>query len=514
MSWWRLRPDPEALDRGVALRFDAPDAGAGSTSVLTVSGEERVRDALRVPAARYYAQDPALVPWPHAFRPFQVAGIAALLARDALLLADDMGLGKTVQAIAALRVLLRRREVEAALVVVPAGLVTQWSRAFRAWAPELRLSIVRGSADDRAWQWNARAHVNLVSYETLRSDFSERNPHSPPRRRHWGVVVLDEAQRIKSRDAEVARVCKRIPRQRAWALTGTPLENRIDELASVCEFLAPWRDGDPVLRLEAGTELLERHAALQLRRRKADVLPQLPSKTIIDVPLSLTREQRAAYERAEREGVLYLRRLGRAVTITHILELIVRLKQICNADPATGASAKLDDLEERIETLRAEGHSALVFSQFVEDHGVAAIAQRLRRFAPLTYTGAQSAEERDAVVGRFRSAAAGAVLIVSLRAGGTGLDLPEASYVVHFDRWWNPAVERQAEDRAHRIGTRVPVTVYRYVTEGTIEERIDAVLRGKQALFDAVVDRVSLDLESVLTAQELFHLFQLDTPSA
>ncbi|MGH7506391.1 MAG: DEAD/DEAH box helicase, partial [Longimicrobiales bacterium] len=480
MTWWKTRPAPETVDRAFVVRFhEARPARSPAAELPGEAHDDAARVVLRVPAAAYYAAQPPLLPWPHPFRPFQIGRIATLLERDALLLADDMGLGKTVQAIAALRVLLRRREIDDALIVVPASVLTQWSRAFHQWAPELRISIVRGAAGDRAWQWNVPAHVYVVSYETLRSDFSQRNRYSPPRRRVWGAVILDEAQKIKNRDADVSRVCKRLPRSRAWALTGTPLENRVDELASVCEFVAPWNEADPVLRLDADPDLLQRHAALQLRRRKQDVLAELPPKTVIDLPLPLTVEQRVAYERAEGEGILWLRRLGRTAKVTHVLELIVRLKQICNVDPETGASAKLDDLEERIETLQAEGHGTLVFSQFVDDHGVAAVADRLRPFRPLTYTGGQSANERDAVIRRFRSRPAGSVLIISLRAGGAGLDLPEASYVVHFDRWWNPAVERQAEDRAHRMGKREAVTVYRYIAEDTIEERIDVVLRSK-----------------------------------
>jgi SNF2 family DNA or RNA helicase len=506
MNWWSHLPDPERIERAGAIR-------AGVTGLATLHEADvpagcPLQTALALPGAAYHARQPPAVPWPHGFRPFQHHGIAALLQRPALLLADDMGLGKTVQAAAALRILMRRRDVEDALLVVPAALIGQWTRALRLWAPELRVSQVRGSASDRAWQWRAPAHLFITSYETLRSDLTD-NPYSPPRRRQWGVALLDEAQKIKNRDVDLSRACKRIPRRRSWALTGTPLENRLEDLASVCEFLVPWHDGDPAPRMSVGPRLLDFHAATQLRRRKIDVLPELPEKIHVDVRLELGPEQRSAYERAEREGVAWLRSLGQAVRITHVLELILRLKQICNVDPRTGASTKLDDLEQRLETLRDAGYKSLVFSQFVDDHGLAAIRHRLARFAPLVYSGALSGDERDDVVRRFREGPPGSVLLISLRAGGFGLDLPEASYVFHFDRWWNPAVERQAEDRAHRIGRDGPVTVYHYLTENTIEERIDEVIAGKQELFDRVVDRVSLDLTNVMNAEELFGLFDL-----
>ncbi len=423
-----------------------------------------------------------------------------------------MGLGKTVQAVAAARILVRTHRAESVLVVVPASLTVQWRRAFREWAPELRTSTVAGAANERAWKWRTPAHVYIVSYETLRADFTE-NPQSPPRRRIWDLVVLDEAQKIKNREAEVSRECKRLQRHRAWALTGTPLENDVDDLASICEFVTPWSEGETVLRLEPGEALLERHHRLQLRRKKADVLPQLPPKTVSEVVLQLAKRQRETYGDAEKNGVRYLRELGQTARITHVLELIQRLKQICNFCSVSGESAKLDDIEERLATLVAEGHRALLFSQYTDsDYGVAAVEERLSRFQPLAYTGALSTAARDRVIQTFKTHPEHKLLVLSLRAGGQGLNLQQASYVFHFDRWWNPAMEHQAEDRSHRFGQTLPVTVYKYVCEDTIEERIDGILRKKQALFEQLVDDVSLDLQKHLTAGELFGLFGLETP--
>jgi SNF2 family DNA or RNA helicase len=196
-----------------------------------------------------------------------------------------------------------------------------------------------------------------------------------------------------------------------------------------------------------------------------------------------------------------------------VLELIIRLKQICNADPLTGASAKLDDIAGRLAVLVAQGHRALVFSQFTGgDFGVGRAARHLRGFNPLVYVGGMSARERDAVIQEFRANRRHQVLILSLRAGGFGLNLQDASYVFHLDRWWNPATERQAEDRTHRIGQTVPVTVFRYTALNTIEERIEQVLAQRQKLFDEVVDDVSVDLSSALSAEELFGLFGLNPP--
>ena len=461
--------------------------------------------AVLQPPAELLLMSVGPIEWPAALFPYQVDGVLALLARDALLLADDTGLGKTVEAIAALRILALQRRIQSALLVVPAGLLRQWRAALMAWAPELTVSTVHGGAAERAWRWQTPALAYLVSYDTLREEATERT-ECPPLRRLWDVVVLDEAQRIKNREAHISRVCKRLRRWRAWALSGTPLENNVDELASILEFVTPSAEGPT--RLFGGPAVIERQRAVQLRRRKVDVLPQLPPKLTSTVSLRLGPEQRASYERAEREGIYALRAQGADLRIKSVLELITRLKQLCNVDPLSGQSAKMTDLHERLATLVAEGHRALVFTQFTDaTFGARAIVGRLIRFRPLLLTGDMSLDQREQTIGAFKDDASHAVLVLSLRAGGVGLNLQDASYVFHFDRWWNPSVERQAEDRSHRLGQVYPVNVYTYTCELTVEERIAAVLERKRRLFEAVVDDVTLNLEETLTRAELLGLF-------
>ena len=443
--------------------------------------------------------------WNGTLMPFQTDGVRTLLRMDQLLLADDMGLGKTIQAIAATRILMAGGQAQSCLVVAPAGLLDQWRRELTRWAPELSAIIVRGAANERAWQWAADKDVTLASFGVLRSD---RRHVAQRAGRPWDVVIVDEAQRIKNRNDTSAAV-KAISRVRSWALTGTPVENNEDELASIIEFV-DHSPGVPRRRYRPGTELLDRHRELQLRRRKQDVLPDLPPKLETKCAIDLLPSQRASYDRAENDGVAYLRSLGAEVRIRHVLELITRLKQICNADPRTGASGKLDDIRERLTELTARGHKALVFSQYVNDvSGVAWVAARLREFNPLTLTGKTPLDERTALVDRFKRSTDNGLLVVSLRAGGVGLNLQEASYVFHLDRWWNPAVETQAEDRSHRLGQSVKVHVFKYTCRDTIEERIEAILERKRELFARLVDDVSLDLSTELTRDELLGLFGL-----
>lgn len=456
------------------------------------------------PDALLWASGP--LEWPGAFYPYQVEGIQALVQSSHLLLGDEMGLGKTVQAIAALRLLLLRREIERSLVVVPSSLLQQWQNELARWAPELRVMLISGPSEQRLWQWQYRAHVSLVSYETVRSDCTNSSK-SGPRREEWGVVVLDEAQKIKNRNADVSRACKRLPRIRSWAMTGTPLENSKEDLVSILEFVSPG-EGRSLLAAPLPS-LRATLSELQLRRRKEDVLQDLPEKITTELLLPLTESQRRAYDRAEGEGLVKLRE-GRDVGIEHVLALISRLKQICNFAPGDGASAKMEDLGGRLDELASAGHKALVFTQYTSEHsGARRIATGLAAFDPLLYTGDMEMGDRNRTIAQFQEEERHKVLILSLRVGGQGLNLQRASYVFHFDRWWNPAVERQAEDRTHRLGQTRTVNVYQYLMSGTIEQRIDEVLKCKSELFQNLVDGASMDLSRLLSKADLFGLWDL-----
>lgn len=449
--------------------------------------------------------------WPAPLLPYQQEGIAALISRNELLLADDMGLGKTVQAIAALRILFYRQEIESALLVCPASLTSQWRRELAKWAPDLRVVVISGTPSERGALWHLPGHVKLISYETLRADVLELR-NSPALRTRWSVVILDEASRIKNRDSGISQACRKIPRQRRWALTGTPLENSVEDLISILDFLLNDPDKPSPLPRDIH-RLKEELQYTQLRRKKEDVLTDLPPKQVNELILDLPPAQREAYDLAEREGIVRLTASGTSITVTHVLELISRLKQICNYDPVSGESAKLADIEQRIATLSEQGYRALIFSQYTDKtYGTGRIAQVLQQYNPLVFTGSLNASQRASTVDRFLQDKRHRALILSLRAGGVGLNLQAASYVFHLDRWWNPAIEEQADSRAHRMGQPYPVTVFRYICAGTIEERIDSILREKRKLFQDIVDDVSLDLRLALTEKELFGLFGLSAP--
>jgi SNF2 family DNA or RNA helicase len=434
--------------------------------------------------------------------PFQFEGIAFLYPRQSAILADEMGLGKTMQAITAIRLLLRRGELQSVLLVCPKPLVTNWQREFTVWAPEVPILVVEGDHAKRTWQWSLPdVPLRIANYELLLRDRELLED------RHFDLVVLDESQRIKNRTSSTSEVVCSISRKRNWALTGTPVENSADDLLGIFEFLAPGFLSAEMKPRSMGRTIRD----YVLRRTKDQVLSDLPPKLIHDEPLELTAEQRESYRLAEEEGVLRLTELGAAATIRHVFELVLRLKQICNFDSATGASAKRERLEADLEEIATSGRKAIVFSQWVGT--LKRLAGLLDRFGPLEYHGQVPQRRRDAVIQRFREDPSKHVLLMSYGAGGVGLNLQFVNYVFLFDRWWNPAVEDQAINRAHRIGVGGPVTVTRFLTLETIEERIDRILQEKRELFDIIFSGAEGRRKLGLTQEELFGLFQLRCPA-
>jgi SNF2 family DNA or RNA helicase len=434
---------------------------------------------------------------------YQFDGIAFLYPRYSAILADEMGLGKTMQAITAMRLLLRAGEIRSVLLLCPKALVTTWQRELARWAPEVPVCVVEGGHARREWRWRqGAAPVKIANYELLLRDGELLDRHDL----RFDLVVLDEAQRIKNRTSATSRAARSIARSRSWALTGTPVENSTDDLVGIFEFLAPGY-------LTPGTS--PRRMARQvrdyiLRRTKDQVLLDLPPRLVRDTELELAPQQRSSYTLAEEQGVLRLSELGNLVTIRHVFELVLRLKQICNFDPATGESSKYEQLAADLEEVAASGQKAIVFSQWVRP--LQSLGEKLARFGTLEYHGQIPVRQREDVLRRFEADRSKHVLLMSYAAGSVGLNLQFCRYVFLFDRWWNPAVEDQAINRAHRIGSTGPVTVTRMLTLGTIEERINQVLEEKRELMSAVLADTGAPSSAGLSPDDLFGLFQLRPP--
>jgi superfamily II DNA or RNA helicase len=415
------------------------------------------------------------------------------------ILADDMGLGKTLQTLA---VLLDRRHDGPALVIAPTSVGFNWVREAERFAPDLDVHLYRETERSDFLPQVGPGSLVVCSYGLALRD-AEALAEVP-----WSTLVLDEAQAIKNSRSKTSKAIASLDADWTVALTGTPVENHLGELWSLFHVVSPgvfggWeqfrkrfaakieKEGDEAAR----HALAERLKPFVLRRTKEEVLTELPPRTEMNLYVDLSPAERAEYEKVR------LAAIGEAEAIAdmpqiqdqrfRILALMTRLRQIaCHAGLVnkqwTGSSAKLDQLRETLESLREEGHRALVFSQFTEH--LALIRQALEEggFSYEYLDGSTPAAARQKAVDRFQNGDADAFLI-SLKAGGTGLNLTAADYVIHMDPWWNPAVEDQATDRAHRIGQELPVMVYRIVARGTIEEEILALHESKRDLVTGVM---------------------------
>ncbi|MGW5360561.1 DEAD/DEAH box helicase [Actinopolymorpha pittospori] len=512
----------EALTLGLAGQRETAEFGEVEVVADGVLAEliKRLRGA-------DVGREPELAGVAATLRDYQRRGVAWLQAMCSLgfgaLLADDMGLGKTLQTIG---LLAHRGADRPHLVVCPTSVVGNWGRELAKFAPDLPMIRHHGGLRaSEAEEFKAGAVV-VTSYGLLRRDFELL------RAVDWDVVVLDEAQQIKNPAAKAAKAARALPARARVALTGTPVENRLSELWSIMEFANPgmlgpftrfiddyavpierFRDHDRAARLRRVT------GPFLMRRLKSEVATDLPAKQESIVACTLTREQATLYRaalaeilddlgggggsgrggrwgnsgRAKKAGGLGsgIERRGR------ILKLLTALKQICNhpaqylgeQGPVVGRSGKLARATEMLAEVVAAGEHALVFTQYREMGELLAkhLATSLHLPDVPFLHGGVSRKARDRMVDDFQAGQGCPLLIVSLKAGGTGLNLTRATHVLHFDRWWNPAVEDQATDRAYRIGQTRGVNVYKLVTGGTLEERIADLLEQKRALADSVV---------------------------
>jgi superfamily II DNA or RNA helicase len=437
-------------------------------------------------------------------RPYQREGIGWLTWLDELgfggCLADDMGLGKTVQVLAMLRAAQVRRAQDQtsappSLLVAPRSLVYNWLREAERFTPDLRVMDYTGAQRSDLLDQVHEFDLVVTTYGTVRRDVDRL------RELTFDHVILDEAQAIKNPSAQSSKACRLLKGRRRLALSGTPVENDASELWSIFEFLNPKllgsrREFQALSRSEGTLSTVARGLRpLLLRRTKSQVLSELPEKTELTIHCELSSEERQAYdqlrdhfrtsiqERVAQEGISKSR--------MHVLEALLRLRQAaCHPgliDPsrAKEPSSKLDTLMDHVQEVLAEGHKALVFSQFVRLLDI--VRHRLDAASlPYAYLDGQTTD-REAQVEKFMEQDDVGLFLISLKAGGLGLNLTAADYVFILDPWWNPAVEAQAIDRAHRIGQTRPVFAYRFVARETVEEKIIELHQHKRRLADALV---------------------------
>jgi superfamily II DNA or RNA helicase len=463
-------------------------------------------------------------------RPYQRDGLAWLdfLGASGLggILADDMGLGKTVQVLAhILGEKQRGRLQQPALVVAPTSLVGNWQAEAARFAPALRVLVIHGAARADRYDEIASHDLVITTYPLLPRDRGQLLEQ------RFALLVLDEAQAIKNVNSQAARVVREIPATRRLAMTGTPLENHLGELWAQFDAVEPGLLGSQRQFAKLYRTPIEKHAdvdrqqrlnrrigPLLLRRRKDDVLTDLPAKTEIVRTLELEGDQRALYETlrlAQHERVRQaVRERGMAQSGIIVLDALLKLRQAC-CDPRLvklasakkiTTSAKLDALLDLIDGLLDEGRRVLLFSQFTSMLALIEAALVRRGITHQLLTGQTPASARSALIRRFQQGDV-PIFLISLKAGGVGLNLTAADTVIHYDPWWNPAAEAQATDRAHRIGQDKPVFVYRLICAGTVEEKIQAMQSRKAELARAVLEGGGATTQLRFDEKDLAELF-------
>ena len=434
------------------------------------------------------------------------------------ILADDMGLGKTLQTLA---VLLDRQSDGPILVIAPTSVGFNWIRETQRFAPELNPILYRESDRQEMLSNLKPGDIVVSSYALALRDGSELA------KVEWGTLVMDEAQAIKNARSKTSQAVSSFNAKWSIALTGTPMENHLGELWSLFSVVSPgvfggWesfrkRFATPIEKHnddDARLSLAKRLQPFVLRRTKEEVLKELPPRTEMVLYVDLSPEERAQYELVRRSAIGEINNLAALPDIKDqrfkILALLTRLRQFaCHPGMVNKqwdrSSAKLDQLCETLDSLRDEGHRALVFSQFTEHLALIRKALDERGISYQYLDGSTPALDRQKRVDDFQNGN-DTVFLISLKAGGTGLNLTAADYVIHMDPWWNPAVEDQATDRAHRFGQDKPVMVYRIVARGTIEEEILALHETKRDLVEGILDGTSAAAK--LSTQDLMEMIR------
>ncbi len=428
-------------------------------------------------------------------------------------LADDMGLGKTVQAIA---LMLSRARQGASLVVAPASVMLNWKAEIERFAPSLNALVMHANGDrQQLLEQASEFDVVLTTYGLL------INEAEALAGKEWNIIVLDEAHTIKNKETKMAKAAMQLKADFRLLLTGTPIQNHLSEIWTLFQFANPGllgsfqqftdrfilpieKEGDKLRQKQLKKILLP----FLLRRTKAEVLDELPDKTEITLSVELSSEERALYEHIREQALLNLEE-GSSQPMQTLAE-ITRLRQAaCHPALVNAklnlASSKTEAFLRLVDELVDSRHRALVFSQFTSHLALIRKALDERKIDYLYLDGSVSVNERAALVKQFQTGEQ-PLFLISLKAGGTGLNLTAADYVIHLDPWWNPAVEDQASDRAHRIGQTRPVTIYRLIAAQTIEEKIIKLHQTKKSLADSLLD--GSDMAHKLTKEEMLELLR------
>ncbi len=520
--------------------FSAEPAPGAETNEVIVERGVWLAQAIENLRAQQTELDPILSRDLRArLRPYQKAGVEWLCALDKLrlgaCLADDMGLGKTIQIIAFL-LANKTSQSQPSLLVVPATLIPNWTAELSRFAPSLTSFVAHPSAVPAA-ELKSLEPARFDGIDLVITTYGSVHRYPVLSERAWNVLILDEAQAIKNPGTRQTRTIKSLQARMRIALTGTPIENRLSDLWSLFDFLSPGLLGSAKLFGETMKHLQKQGAGAYLplralirpyvlRRLKTDrtIIDDLPEKTEQRVWCGLTRVQAALYEQTVRELRETIAKTDGIKRRGLILAFLMRFKQLCN-HPAQGrgdgaydpkASAKMLRLRELAEEIALRQDKMLVFTQFREMTApLASLLEQVYGRPGLILTGSTSIGERKKRVDVFQAELGPPFFVLSLKAGGTGLNLTAASHVVHFDRWWNPAVEDQATDRAFRLGQKKNVLVHKFVCRGTIEERIDAMISEKRALSGELLGEGGAEvLLTELPNEELLRLVALDLSTA
>ena len=472
-------------------------------------------------------------------RPYQKAGVRWLWTLRGLelggCLADDMGLGKTVQVLGVLALSRSHKDQGTDLLVVPASLIDNWRLEIERFAPQLTVLIAHPSRVPSP-ELKQISKEEVDAHDAVITTYGTVMRTAWMRAHAWRNVILDEAQAIKNPSAKQTRAVKALDAKWRLALTGTPVENRLGDLWSIFDFLNPGLLGSAraftrfCKSLASGTHggytpLRRLVQPYVLRRLKTDkrVIADLPDKTEVNAYCRLSRRQAALYARSVEEMRTTIDALDGIERRGMVLAFLMRFKQICNhpsqwlgdGSYAAGDSGKLTRLRELAESIAARQDKALVFTQFREMTGpLAHFLTGVFGRSGLVLHGGTLVRKRQELVKRFQEDDRVPFMVLSLKAGGTGLNLTAASHVIHFDRWWNPAVENQATDRAFRIGQRKNVLVHKFVCRGTVEERIDELIASKQQLSDEILSGGAESILTEMSNEQLISMVALDMRSA